>query len=270
MRRQILLAGLVAILGCLPPGTKAAQAIPTRTSIQQLVGEDAHYGIDFLVFHRVAQGQLRLSATDQPSVFLAELVGRTLGIAAWLSGERIQSYSSLMKLAPDGSLRTIEHVSNIFKHRWGQRQNRTHRYRYDYQRRKIYETNDQQGKPESQTEHDIPPDLSPVDILTAFYNLRIGIYGPFERGSRLLIPTYAGGKFTAIEVNILTIEQQAEQQDFPSRGLLMRVDMDPEVFDTGNGRLYVWFDEAGLPGQGIVEDLIGAGDIVGYLDKEGL
>lgn len=269
MLRRSRLIGLIALLLVFQAGPLAAQEGDFPTSIQKLVGEDLRYAIDFLVFHRVAQGELRLSESAQPGVYLAELAGRPLGVVSWLSGERIQTYSSLMKLSMDGSLRTVEYVAKVVKRRWGKQQNREHRYRYDYEHGKIFDEKGGGGA-RSLTEHDIPDGQQPVDMLAAFYNLRIGVYGALVRGARLLIPTYSAGKFTEIDVQVMTHEQQARQKYFPSYGILLKVRIDPEIFDTGSGNLYVWFDDAGVPGRGIVEDLIGLGDVQGYLDKEGI
>jgi hypothetical protein len=268
MPRRPLLVCFTAILLIFHADPLKALEGGLPTSIQNLVGEYAFYSVDFLVFHRVAQAELRFSATDQPGIFRAELVGRTLGVISWLSGERTQSYTSLMELSPDGSLRTVEHNARILKRRRGRWQERLRHYRYDYEHGKILDEKARVGVPRELTEHDIPEGLHPVDMLTAFYNLRIGVYGNLERGSRILIPTYARGEFTEIEVRILTHEQQAKQNNFPTQGLLLQVTIDPEIFDTKRGDLYVWFNDAGVPGRGIVEDMIGAGDVLGYLDKE--
>jgi hypothetical protein len=45
--------------------------------------------------------------------------------------------------------------------------------------------------------------------------------------------------------------------------------IDPEIFETGSGNLYFWFNNDGVPERGIVEDVIGLGDVQGYLAKEG-
>jgi hypothetical protein len=270
MPRRTFLVCFTAILLIFQAGPLKALEGGLPTSIQKLVGEDALYFIDFLVFHRVAQAELRFSATDQPGVFRAVLVGRTLGVVSWLSGERTQTYMSLMELSSDGSLRTVEHTARIVKRRWGRWQDRLRHYRYDYEHGKILDEKTREGVPRELMEYDIPEGLHPVDMLTAFYNLRIGVYGSLERGSRLLIPTYTRGEFTKIEVRVLTHEQQAKQNNFPAQGLLLQVTIDPEIFDTRSGNLYVWFNDAGVPGRGIVEDLIGAGDVLGYLDREGI
>jgi hypothetical protein len=160
-------------------------------------------------------------------------------------------------------------VSSVVKRRWGVWRKREHHYLFDYEQGKVSDELAVDGHTRSKTVHDIPDGQHPVDILTALYNLRTGAYGPLVRGTRLQIPTYSRGEFTAIETEVMTVEQQGEQSYFPSQGLLIRVKVDPEIFGTGSGKLYVWFDEAGIPQRGIVEDLIGIGDIRGHKIMEG-
>ena len=251
------------------PDLAMTQEFGTVTPLAHLTGEDHSYGIDFLFFTRLAEGELRLVATKEANVLRAELIGRTLGIASWLAGERTQSYRSLMRIMPDGSLESIEHESEITKKRWGKWHYQSKIRRFDYQRGTITETRLKQGAISSTKQLDIPGGKHPVDMLTAFYNLRTGAYGPLQRGTQILIPTYSGKGFIDFEVNVLSREEQAAQDYFPDHGLLIQVNVDPEIFDTNSGSLYVWFDEVGVPGRGIVEDMIGLGDVRGYLDKEG-
>jgi hypothetical protein len=261
---------LASILLALLPGRVRAQEPSLAKPVQQLVGEDYLYALDFLFFTKLAAGELRLSETERPNIYRAELVGRTLGVASWLAGDRTQTYTSLMELGPGGSLRSIEHTSKIVKRRWGRWRQREHRYRYDYENGKLFDEKLQEGVSRSQKELDIPTGQYPVDMLTAFYNLRAGAYGQLVRGAQFMIPTYAKGKFMDIEVSVLTVEQQAERKYFPAHGLLVNAKIDPEIFDTDSGNLFVWFDGAGIPERGIVEDMIGLGDVRGYLVQEGL
>ena len=269
MTRFSLLIIFFSSLHLAMPDSAKTQEFGIVTPLTQLTGEDHSYGIDFLVFTRLAEGELRLSATTEANVLRAELIGRTLGIASWLAGERTQTYRSLMRIMPDGSLDSIEHESEITKKKWGQWKNRGKIRRFDYERGTITEIRLKQGVISSTKELDIPVGKHPVDILTAFYNLRCGVYGPLQRGTRILIPTYSGKGFIDFEVNVLSREEQGRQDYFPDHGLLIQVNVDPEIFDTNSGSLYVWFDEQGIPGRGIVEDMIGWGDVRGYLDKEG-
>ena len=252
------------------PLCSEAQEIGVEKEIQEMVGENHLYAIDFLFFKRLAEGELRLSATDQPHIYRAELIGRTLGVASWLSGDRTQTYTSVMELTPEGSLRSIEHTSRIVKRKWGKWRDRGRHHRYDYAQGIVFEEKSKEGVVNSRKERKIPDGQHPVDMLTAFYNLRAGVYGPLVSGSQFLIPTYSGKGFSNIAVTVLTRVQQEEQTFFPSHGLLLSAILDPEVFDTDSGNLFFWFDDAGIPERGIVEDIIGMGDVRGSLVEEEL
>jgi hypothetical protein len=175
-----------------------------------------------------------------------------------------------MELTPDGSLRSIEHVARIDKLRWGMRRNWERLHRYDYEQGKVFVEKSKEGVSRSKKEHEIPTGQQPVDMLTAFCNLRTGVYGRLVRGAHFLIPTYSDDGFTEIEINVLTVEQQAEYEYFPSHGQLVRAKIDPEVFENDSGNLYIWFNNAGVPERGIVENMIGKGDLMVSLDEEGL
>lgn len=268
--RALLLSVLVATMFFSLPDVTGAQELGVEKTIQQLSGEDYRYSIDFLFFSKLAEGELRFSETDQPGVFRAELIGRTLGIASWLAGERTQTYRSLMEIKPDGSLRSIEHVARIVKRKWGKWRKRERRHFYDYDQGKVFEEKFKEGQFHSKDEVDIPAGQLPVDMLTAFYNLRAGVYGPLVRGAQFLIPTYSGKGFVDIQVRVLTLEEQSKYSGFPADGLLLFAILDPELLDTNSGNLFCWINNAGVPERGIVEDVIGLGDVRGYLDGEGL
>jgi hypothetical protein len=266
MKPRVLLIILFTLFLAL--GYAQAQDSGGAQPVQRMVGENHLYFMDFLFFSKLAEGELRLLETDQPDVYRAELIGRTLGIASWIAGNRTQTYTSLMELAEDGSLHSIEHSANVDKRRWRKWRNRSRLHRYDYQQGRVIEEKFKEGVRTLKEEHVIPEGQHPVDMLTAFYNLRAGVYGPLVRGTQFLIPTYSSKGFVDIEVNVLTVKQQAEQGAFPPHGLLLSAVIDPEIFETDSGGLYFWFDGKGVPARGVVEDVIGLGDVRGYL-KEG-
>lgn len=268
--RVALLAALVVTLCSFSSASTKVQRIGLARDVAQMVGEHYLYSIDFLFFKRLAEGELRLTETDRAGIYRAELIGRTLGVASWLSGDRTQTYTSLMQLTPDGSLRSIEHTGRIVKRKWGKWRDRSRKHRYDYAQGIVFEEKSKEGVISSRKERKIPEGQRPVDMLAAFYNLRAGVYGPLLAGSRFQIPTYSGKGFANITVTVLTVEEQMKKKYFPSHGLLLFAELDPEVFDTDSGKLYVWLDEAGVPERGIVEDVIGLGDVRGSLIEEGL
>lgn len=268
-----LLIWSLALLGLLAAGTvpsfgAAGPVSPATAALQQMSGEHHRYTLDFLVFKDLAEGHLQLTAAKEPGRYRAELVAKTLGVASWLTGDRTQSYVSIMEEEPSGRLRTVTYESAIHKRRWGRWVDRRKRYRFDYQAGKVYQEKGEDGQFRPGPVFQLPTKGTPVDILAGFYNLRAGAYGQLTPGARLKIPTFTTRGIAEIEVEVLTGPARQARPFFPSGGVLLKVKVDPEVFDTGGADLYAWFDETGRPARGIVENVIGLGDVYGRLREE--
>lgn len=257
----LLQSGTVAFAAASPPA-----AVPRL--LDKMIGEHHRYTLDFLVFKDLAEGSLRLTAEKTPGRYRAELVARTLGVASWLSGDRTQSYVSIMEEDGSGRLRSISHESTIHKRKQGRWTDRQKRYRFDYQARKVYQEKGRDGQFRPGLVFELPSGRPPVDILTGFYNLRAGVYGKLTPGARIKIPTFTTKGIADIDVEVLTDLQRSSRPFFPAGGTLLKVKVDPEVFDTGDADLYAWFDETGRPARGIVENVIGLGDVYGRLHEE--
>jgi len=266
--RLFLLLFLLLLLCSGVASSAEVQPAALKANIRDFVGEDYTYAIDFLFFDGLAAGELRLTETERPNVFRAELIGRTLGVAAWLTSERTQEYSSLMELCPDGSMRSLEHTSRILKRKDGEWKDRGKRYRFDYEKSEVIQEKSRDGVYRPGKVFDIAKNLEPVDILTAFYNLRMGVYGPLVIGTQLRIPTFSSKGMSEILIDVLAPETLDAQGSSPSSGLLLQAKVDPEVFNTGNGELFFLLNDLGIPERGIVEDIVGLGDISGYLDEK--
>ncbi|TLM62988.1 MAG: DUF3108 domain-containing protein [Deltaproteobacteria bacterium] len=271
MRRAILmlfiacplLAGVVG--AALPlPGTVLAPRPPAA-----MAGEEQCFTLDFLVFKDLAEGRLRLTAEPVPGRYRAELVARTLGVASWLTGDRIQRYVAVMEEDGPGRLRSVNYESAIEKRSHGELKDRRKRYRFDYRAGKVYQEKGENGSFSPGPVFELPSAGGrPVDILTGFYNLRAGAYGPLTPGALIRIPTFTTRGMTEIEVEVLAAAARAAQPFFPATGTLLRVRVDPEIFETGDSELYAWFDESGRPAAGLVENVIGLGHVYGRLRKE--
>lgn len=235
------------------------------------LGREEHfYSLDFLWFDNLADGELTLDATGQPHILRAELVGRTQGIAAWLTGHRTQRYVAYMEKQPDGSLRSLFYQAEVNKNRFGKRTTTGKRFLFDGENNRVILENHAKGTFEKKKEFLIHEGPLPVDALTGFYNLRRGVYGKLVPGAHLEIPTIGSRGESKIKIEVLARSQAIHRDLFPETGLLLKVVLDPEVFDTRGGGMYIWFDPAGRPARGIVEDVIGLGDVRGHLLRKDL
>ena len=260
---------LCLLILLLSPGQVISQEQVLSRACGQFTVEEHHvYQLDFIFWKNLAEGELRLAATERPDVLRAELIGRTLGVAAWLTGDRTQRYVSYMQRQADGSLRSLMHDREILKHKFGRFTSNRKRYRFDYARHKVILEKEKNGIFQVSKEFDLPSGRQPVDILTGFYNLRGGCYGAMTAGRHLEIPTFSSSGFSTIEIEVLASSPRQERSFFPTGGTLLQVILDPEVFETTDGEVYVWFNDAGQPARGIVENVIGLGDVRGQLRKE--
>ncbi len=236
--------------------------VPTR--IEKMLGESFDYDIAFLCFNRLAEGELSFHRGKRPGTFEAVLEAKTTGIAAWLTGDRAQRYVSEMTVGQDGRLKSQVHESHILKGKGGDREDRVKRYVFDYAHHLVHMQLLRNGK--TRKEKTFPLGKKPLnDILTAFYNFRAGFYGPLVPGGHYRIPAFGRTKRSAIEVEILDKNERVKNGFFPKGGLLAKVTVDPQVFDTGGGSVYVWFNNFEQPAMGIVENVIGMGDVRGRI-----
>jgi hypothetical protein len=234
--------------------------------VQTMVGEDLEFDIAFLWFERLAEGRLALSPGERPNTFRAVLEARTLGVAAWLTGEREHHYVSFMELGADQQFHAISHESLVSKWKGKESHQRIKRYLFDHARQQVRYQRIRNGE---MIHNDLLPmaEHGPgVDILTISYNFRAGVYGPLRPGAHFRIPTFNHKGVGYITIDILTDQERRLHPFFPRNGgILCKVQVDPEIFDTGNGILHVWLDDQGRPARSIVEKVVGIGTVKGSM-----
>ena len=107
--------------------------------------------------------------------------------------------------------------------------------------------------------------MGPVfDILSAFYNLRLGAFGDLEQQS-IHMPTFYRKGVEDIVVTPITAKNNTDAQFFAPGGSLCKVLVDPSVFKTSGRELYVSFDKNNRLERGIIKNVIGLGDVKGVL-----
>ena len=243
-----------------------SQKIPTgavnaRAALDTLCGETMLYDIAFLWFDQLAVGEFTLVKMDEPDRYRAVLEAKTLGIAAWLTSNRLQRYVSYLRLDDDGSLRPESHDADMYKTKGKIVKSRLKNWIYDYSRRIIVEKVKRNGRDSPIKNYAMGEGPTPYDILGAFYNFRAGLFGPLRRGASYKVPTFAKGRSTDIAISVLPETKRPKNTALPDGGLVVKVILDPEVFDTGDGTLYIWFDEDLSPAKVIVKDVVGLGDV---------
>lgn len=267
LRTSLILLFAVVATGALANDANTLQKPPAATipqAIADLVGETLNYDIGFLWIDRLAKGKLTFQAGERPREYHAELEAKTLGVASWLSGDRIQRYRTTMELLANGHLRTISQESLVVKGTGGERREKGKRYLFDYGKQEV-RVQRLGADPGDEAILPMGKEEQPNDFLTAFYNFRVGNFGPLRAGSNYTIPTFTRKGPAEITVRLLTDAERPEGDYFARDGLLARIQLDPEVLDTGGGAVYLWFDSAERPARGVVENVLGLGNVRGVL-----
>jgi hypothetical protein len=234
--------------------------------VQALVGESLDFDIAFLWFDRLAEGRLTLSPGERPNTFKATLEARTLGIAAWLTREREHHYETLMEMMENQQFRPISHEARILKWKGKDSQQRIKRYLFDHATQQVHYQRIRDGEMKHNEILPMAKYGPGADILTVSYNFRAGVYGPLRPGAHFRIPTFNHKGVGYITIDILTDQQRQQQTFFPAKGgVLCKVQVDPEIFDTGNGILHVWLNDQGHPARSIVEKVTGIGTVRGIM-----
>ena len=231
--------------------------------LESMLNEDLSYGISFLWFDNLAMGRIRLQPGSVAGTYIASLEAHTLGLTAFLTRHRRSRYETTMELA-DGRLRPIRYEKVGSRGTGNDTRHRRTIYEFDYVRRKIRFRKVKTGFPDRREIRPMPDgDFS--DILTALYNLRAGFVGPLVPGADYTFPTMVSDESETIVIRALDAAERESYNDFPAGGQLFRVLVGRDVFDTGEGAVLVWVDDAGRPGRTVVENVLALGDVTGTL-----
>lgn len=239
------------------------------------------YNIQFLWFTQAAQGQIKFRRIEG-NRYKAELIAETKGLVGILMFGRKNHYISEMafdprkrrfisrlytKLVhkPDGTERTTAAID---------RKNRTVSWKYFWK-----------DKLEGSGVDPMPPGARVEDLLSAFFNFRIGGLGAIEPGREITLftlPDYKAKatdknsegeekKFQRFEIRLPTANAERKYRVKYGRkekkGVLILVKVPKNLFGQETGEVRVWLDTKMVPLAATVEDAILFGDVHGLLVK---
>jgi len=192
-------------------------------------------------------------------------VGKAEGFVGWLTNYRREVYRSTMTTI-NGGKRLIplkfEEYSVIGE--WYRNKTTI----YDYPGRRVIIEMEKEGKPMKREEMEIPVGVLYDDPVTAFYNLRFGVYGKVEPGKEFILRTLPRKGHEIIRIQVATKEQaeraRAEEKVKAQKDLLIRILLDREMWGRKKGELEIWFNRDLVPISGVVKDIPWFGDIRGW------
>ena len=263
----LLSTGLFFSSPCAHGAVESPPLPANKVTLKVLTGLDRHYNLSFLWFDRLALGQLSFSKDPSaPNRYRAILDAKTLGVAAWLTGDRVQHYETLMEMTPQGRLVPIEYSAVIYKKKEGVVIDHVKLYTFDAATRTIMLTRSKDGKKRVKEPVKVLGKRFPVDFLTAGFNFILGVDGPLRAGERKEIVTFTDEGERKIGIEVLRAEHWPKDPFFDKqKGTLLKITLPPEILDTGGGAIYALLDEKVLPQRVFVENVLGLGDVRGEL-----
>jgi hypothetical protein len=109
------------------------------------------------------------------------------------------------------------------------------------------------------------------DAMSAFYNLRNEIYGEVKEGARFNIRTGYRDRTTDSNVFVRLPDKSDKlyrwNEVAPKASFAAEITMDPEIFDSEEGKLVIFFTSDLQPVGVMAKDVMGFGDIYGVVEE---
>lgn len=243
--------------------------------------EEFKYNIKFLMFTRAAQGRLRIYRQGV-NRYRAELIAETKGLIGILMYGRKNHYISELEFNPKNRQFISRLYTKLVYRQSGierttaaiDTKNGLVKWKYYFRDKLIGEGVDP-----------LPKGARVEDLLSAFFNFRLGSLGPLEPGRKMVLFTLPNYKAKALKENFSEEEKKFQKFEITiphtgtmrtyrkkfgrtkEKGLLALVKVPKSLFGQETGEVRVWFNPKMAPIAATVEDAILFGDVSGTLIK---
>ena len=259
-KKKAFLLVVLLLLG-LPWDCAGAQ--PDGSIGDRFTGEVLKYEVGFWLIDPVGGGAADFQSLGHGR-YRVYHVGKAEGIVGWLTSYRREIYRSTMTTINDGKrLIPLKFEEYSVIGEWYRKKTTT----YDYPGRKVIIEGEKEGKPMKREEIDIPVGALYDDPVTAFYNLRFGVYGKVEPGKEFILRTLPSKGHETIRVQVATKQEtekaREEEKVKTGKDLLIRILLDREMWGRKKGELEIWFNRDLIPISGVVKDIPFFGNVRG-------
>jgi len=240
-----------------------AGAQPDGSIADLFTGETLKYEVGFWLIDPVGGGVADFQSLGHGR-YRVYHVGKAEGFVGWLTGYRREIYRSTMTTINNGKrLIPLKFEEYSVIGEWYRNKTTT----YDYPGRKVVIEVEKEGKPMKREEMEIPMGVLYDDPVTAFYNLRFGVYGKVEPGKEFILRTIPSKGHEIIRIQVATKEEaeraRAAEKVKAGKDLLIRILLDREMWGRKKGELEIWFNRDLLPISGVVKDIPFFGNVRG-------
>lgn len=287
MKTKSFAAALAFICLLAAPASRGFGQEPPKIPFQKIPPEKIPsrevftYDLRVFLIPKAALGTLRFLRVA-PNRYRAELTAETRGIVGLFTLYRKTHFISEIEYVPDKGRFLSRHYTKLV-HR-GPNVERT-AVSIDHENGRVSWKIYFNDVLENHGVEPFPPGVRYEDLLSAFLNFRIGVYGPLVGGRKmtvLTLPDFADlaknknkrkeeDPFQKFEIHIVDEATEAAYRKRYGRtgekGFLALVKIPKNLFGQKTGEVRIWFDKNVIPVDATIEDAILFGDIHGVLRK---
>jgi len=256
-RGLTLLSGWLAILAaicCTQPLYAASTEITVPVSPDILKGEELTFDISFWLFKNAARSRMTFIKTGD--TYVATMEAQTSGFIGFVTRNMHERMTSTMRFdARRGCLQPLSFKEEFT--RGNQTRKRT--VTFNHEKRILAVTYENTpGKKKTITRKFFKPDCD--DLLTAFYNVRLGYYADPQKGSRFQVVIYTKEKASTLQIAFPETDKTMPKS--PCRGTCyVIITMDKDLTNMATRKLTGWLSNDRVPQCGTVEDAYLLGDL---------
>jgi len=245
--------------------TGSSHGTDMESDVTKFVGESLKFHIGFWIFNKI--GTVELQTLRDGNNIVVTIDGSTTGMIDSIL-HRHNFYKTTLTL--DKEMNRLKPLSTYEKKIKGDKE-RVKVTDYDYVSNMRKFTIWKDGKFRREREVKLDSKVSD-DGISAFYNLRSGMYGKVKDGARFNICTAYKDRTSDSTIYVRT---PVNSDDLHKRmasnftaSFAVEICIDPEVFDSKDGKVVILFTDDFLPIGFIAKNVLGFGDLYGNLEEK--
>ena len=236
-----------------------------RNNVKKFEGEVLKYNIGFWLFKKVGTATFKCERNSNDLVVTIDAC--TVGFFDKII-HRHNIYRTVMKVE-DGTNRLMPISS--YEKKIKREKERVMITNYDYEKNICEYKTWREGVIRKEGSVRLEPDKCD-DMISVSYNFRNEIYGGVKEGTGFNITTVYKDKFPGFSVNVHSADNSDEfskwKDIIPNVKYVADVLLDPEILDSKEGKLVVLYTEDLIPVGFIAKDIVGFGDLYGFLVED--
>jgi len=238
-----------------PPGSAiGAENTPAVSLVPPFTGEDLSYDISFWLFKKAANARMTFLKTAQG--YEATVEAQTSGFVGFVTRHMHETMKSVMRFdQSSGRFQPLLFQEVLLQ---GE-QERKKTVEFNYEKKVLIVSYEGTGRKKTVINKRLPKDAVD-DLLSAFYNLRLGYFGEIKQGKKFSMKVWVRESPSKITIFFPERYEKADSKSCEGKYFAM-LSMDKSITNIASKKLIGWLAEDLTPLCGTVEDAYLFGDL---------